>query len=244
VANALNYKRSNILTVAGISDPNKSVDELFEQVETLVIDMDTGEYTSEVDVESFDQRKASKDPGLSIELKDDQDIAQIGRRSKFGSVYLIRDGERLDKIVLPIEGYGLWGILYGFISLESDAKTVSSITFYEHKETPGLGGEIENKKWQASWSGKQIVDSQGQPKLQVIKGRVNSATSEPEYKIDGLAGATLTSNGVTNLVQFWMGEDGFGPYLERVRNGLGQASAAKAEVDMRESKQQFSQQKG
>lgn len=229
VANKLNYKRSNILTVAGIADPSKSVDELFERVETRVVDMATGEYTDAVDAETFDQRKASKDSELSVTLDKSQDIAQIRSRAKYGNVYLVRDGEQIDKIILPVKGYGLWSTMYGFISLESDATTVSSITFYEHAETPGLGGEIENKKWQASWQGKQIAGVTGQPKLQVIKGRVSEATPEPEYKIDGLAGATLTSNGVTNLVHFWMGENGFGPYLERVRNGNAQAAKSSLE---------------
>lgn len=233
VANKLNYKRSNILTVAGIADSNKSIDELFEQVETLIVDMATGEYTDAVDVDTFDQRKASKDPELSIKLDKDQDIAQIGRRAKYGNVYLVRESGQIDKIVLPIKGYGLWSTLYGFISLESDATTVSSITFYEHAETPGLGGEIENKKWQASWNGKRITDLQGQPKLEVIKGRVNLTATGSEYKIDGLAGATLTSNGVTNLIQFWMGENGFGPYLARIRGSQTQASTANKTVELR-----------
>lgn len=244
VANKLNYKRNNILTVAGIADPTKSVDELFARVETRVVDMLTGEYTDAVDAETFDQRKASNEPELSIKLDKSQDIAQIGRRAKYGNVYLVRDGEQIDKIVLPVKGYGLWSTMYGFISLESDAMTVSSITFYEHAETPGLGGEIENKKWQASWEGKQIAGAQGKPKLHVIKGRVTAATSEPEYKIDGLAGATLTSNGVTNLVKFWMGSDGFGPYLERVRNGRSQALIGKPANKPLDNNQQLNQKKG
>jgi len=225
VANKLNFKRSNILTVAGISDSDKSVDELFaEQVETFVVDLQSGEYTDAVDADSFDQRKASKDPRYMVKLKKEQDIAQIGSLSKYANVYLVRRGNDVSKIILPIKGYGLWSTLYGFISLESDATTVSSITFYEHAETPGLGGEIENRKWQASWAGKRISDLEGNPALRVIKGQVNPDTPEPEYKIDGLAGATLTSNGVTNLIQFWMGDKGFGPYLKRVRSQGAQAA--------------------
>jgi len=174
VANKLVDKKSNILTVAGISGEG-SVDEL---------------------------------------------IANIRGRSKFANVYLVNKEGSVDKIILPIKGYGLWSTMYGFIALENDATTVSSITFYEHGETPGLGGEIENKKWQASWKGKQLIDTAGNTVLSLIKGTVTDNTSDRQYKIDGLAGATLTSNGVTNLVQFWMGKDGFGPYLERVRKDL------------------------
>lgn len=218
VANQLLDKKQNILTVAGLSDSSKTVDELFEQVETRVIDVATGEYTDEFDALTFDQERASKDPATSISLTKEQDIASISSRSNYANVYLIRDGESVDKIVLPVKGYGLWTTLYGFIALESDAQTVSGITFYEHGETPGLGGEIDNKKWQASWVGKKIANPQGEIVLSLIKGTVGSNTPDPEYKIDGLAGATLTSNGVTNLVKFWMGENGFGPYLKRFKS--------------------------
>lgn len=219
VANKLVDKKSNILTVAGISGEG-SVDELFQQIETRVVDMQTGEFTTEVDPVSFDQRKASKDPAYRVDLSSEQDIANIRGRSKFANVYLVNKEGSVDKIILPIKGYGLWSTMYGFIALENDATTVSSITFYEHGETPGLGGEIENKKWQASWKGKQLIDTAGNTVLSLIKGTVTDNTSDRQYKIDGLAGATLTSNGVTNLVQFWMGKDGFGPYLERVRKDL------------------------
>lgn len=225
VANALLDKKNNILAVSGIDLSGKSVADAFTQIETKVVDMATGDFTDAVDPITFDQRKASKDPEYRVDLNGDQDIAQIGGRSKYANVYLVKEGDVVSKIILPIKGYGLWSTLYGFIALERDANTVSGITFYEHKETPGLGGEIENKKWQASWDGKKIIDASGQPVIQLIKGTVAATTPSAEHKIDGLAGATLTSNGVTNLVQFWMGEDGFGPYLEKVRAKQSQASA-------------------
>lgn len=220
-ANKLLDKKRNILAVAGIADDGKSVDELFQQIETRVVDMQSGEFTDEVDAQTFDQRKASKDPLYRVDLDGEEDIAQIGGRSKYANVYLLNKNDQLDKIILPIKGYGLWSTMYGFISLENDANTVSGITFYEHAETPGLGGEIENSKWQMSWQGKKITDAQGQPILRLIKGQVDLSASDANYKIDGLAGATLTSNGVSNLIQFWMGKDGFGPYLQKVRSKRG-----------------------
>lgn len=224
IANQLLDKKKNILTVAGLTDESKTVDELFEQVETRVIDVASGEYTDAVDAVTFDQERASKDSATSVRLTKEQDVASISARSKYANVYLIRNGGSVDKIVLPVKGYGLWTTLYGFIALEGDADTVSSITFYDHGETPGLGGEIDNKKWQASWAGKKLTNSQGEVVLSLIKGTVGTNTSDPEYKIDGLAGATLTSNGVTNLVKFWMGEDGFGPYLERFKRSNNSAN--------------------
>ena len=215
VANALLDKKKNILAVAEITGEG-TIEELFQGVEPKVVDMATGEYTDEVDAATFNQRKAANDPRYRVELTKEQDDAQIGGRSKYATVYLVRDGDRVSKYILPIKGYGLWSTMYGFIALESDAATVSGITFYEQKETAGLGGEIENPRWQSLWKGKQILDPQGQPALHVVKGNVTESTPNAQYKIDGLAGATLTSNGVTNLIKFWMGDDGFGPYLQRV----------------------------
>ena len=217
VANKLLDKKSNILLVSGISDDSKSVDELFSQINTRVVDLQTGEYTDVVDANTYDQQKASKESAYRVELSKAQDIAGIGGRAKYASVYLVNKDEQLDKIIIPVKGYGLWSTLYGFLALEKDAKTVSGLTFYDHKETPGLGGEIDNKKWQASWKGKQIVNAEGIPVLSLIKGKVSIDSPNAIYQIDGLAGATLTSRGVSNLIKFWVGENGFGPYLERLR---------------------------
>lgn len=226
VENALLDKKKNILAVSGLASEGKSVEELFTQIETRVVDLSSGEYTDAVDPLTFDQRKAAKEADYRVDLDKSQDIAQIGGLSKYANVYLVRDGEAVSKIILPIKGYGLWGTMYGFIALEPDANTVSGITFYEHKETPGLGGEIENKSWQQSWSGKEVANAQGEPVIRLVKGTVSEATANSEHKVDGLAGATLTSNGVTNMVQFWMGEDAFGPYLDRAAKQYSSAADA------------------
>ena len=117
-----------------------------------------------------------------------------------GVVYLINDGG----VVIPIEGYGLWGTLYGFLALEADARTVKGITYYTHKETPGLGGEVDNERWKARWPGRLATDEKGLPALRVKKGQAGTAAEDP-YQVDGLSGATITSRGVTNMLAFWLG---------------------------------------
>lgn len=211
-------KQRNILQVAGLTDSSQSIEERFKQIETRIVDMTSGDYVDSVDVEAFDQRKASKDPGQSVLLSNDQDIAKIGSRAKYGKVYLLKDGDAVSKIIIPIKGYGLWSTMYGFVALQADANTITDVTFYEHNETPGLGGEIKNRNWQKIWQGKRVYDENFQPAFQLVKGRVSEATPNKEYKVDGLAGATLTSNGVTNLVRFWVGENGFGPYLKKIQS--------------------------
>ena len=162
-------------------------------------------------IESYNQRQAEKVPELSDSLTRQEDIARIKRRVKYAMVYIVEDNGAIDKIVLPINGYGLWGIMYGFLALEGDGNTVSGIGFYELKETPGLGYEVTNPDWMALWPGKKIYDQQGSVAMRVVKGR-----GQGEHEIDGLAGASLTSAGVQNLIEFWLGEDGFGPFIRNV----------------------------
>lgn len=215
---ALDRKR-NILAAAGMLDEGSSVDELFAQVETRVVDLRTGRFTDEVEPQNYDQRSAAKDPALSDALGAGEDPAKILRKAHYAPVYLFKDAQGgLDRIVLPVRGYGLWGQLYGFIALESDAQTVAGLGFYEHKETPGLGGEVDNPRWKAHWPGKQVYRD-GDVAIEVIKGTVDPAAANAEYKVDGLAGATLTTRGVSNLVQYWLGDNGFAPFLANLKAG-------------------------
>jgi Na+-transporting NADH:ubiquinone oxidoreductase subunit C len=133
------------------------------------------------------------------------------------SVYIVRDGDDLAQLVLPIHGYGLWSTMYGFLSLENDLQTVASIKFYDHGETPGLGGEIDNPAWQAKWVGKKIYDESGAPRLRVVKGSIDAGAADAEYQIDGISGSTLTGIGVSNMLEYWLGENGFREFLIRIQ---------------------------
>lgn len=218
VANQLQDRNRNILAAAGMLQEGVPVEEQFSKVQPRVVDLRTGKFADEVDPDSFNQRKAAKDPGQSEALSAEQDIAKVKRRENFALVYVVMDEGNIDKVILPVRGYGLWSTLYGFMALESDYNTVAGIGFYEHAETPGLGGEVDNPRWKAFWPGKQVYGD-GEVKIHLLKGAVDNSRPGAEYQIDGLAGATLTGRGVTNLVQFWMGEDGFGPFLANLKEG-------------------------
>lgn len=211
--------KSNILASAGLLQPGVSIEEQFKAVTVKVVDMETGRFSDAVDPATYNQRKASKDPGQSLGLSGDEDLAKIKRRANFATVYLIETPAGIDKVILPIKGYGLWSTMYGFIALESDLSTVAGIGFYEHAETPGLGGEIDNPKWKASWQGKRAYDDDGQLGLSVIKGRVDTERDGANYQIDGLAGATLTTRGVDNLIRYWLGESGFAGFINHLKQG-------------------------
>ena len=99
------------------------------------------------------------------------------------------------------------------------SNTVRGFGFYDQEETPGLGGEVDNPIWKGRWPGKKVYDAKGDVALHVIKGAVDPANPNAKTQIDGLAGATLTANGVSNLIKFWMGENGFKPFLTNLKAG-------------------------
>lgn len=212
-------RKRNILAAAGMLQEDVSVEEQFAQITTRVVDLRDGKYTDAVSAESYDQKRAAKDPSLSRALDATEDQAKISRREDYALVYLVEDANGgIEKIILPVRGYGLWSTLYGFIALESDANTVAGLGFYEHGETPGLGGEVDNPRWKAQWPGKKVYQN-GEPTLALVKGSVNPQSADARWQVDGLAGATLTGRGVTNLVQFWLGENGFAAYLNNLKSG-------------------------
>lgn len=209
-------RSTNILQAAGLFTPGADAISLFaRKVTPKLVDLDTGEYVEDQDVTRFNQRKATKDPQQSRELLATEDVAGLKRRAKYAPVYLIKEAGEIQTIVLPINGKGLWSTMYGFLALRGDGRTVLGITFYEQGETPGLGAEVANPKWQAKWVGKTVFDSQGQLAIQVTKRQ----TTPAEHHVDAIAGATLTSTGVNNLIQFWLGENGFGRFLTQFHKG-------------------------
>jgi len=222
-------RQRNILAAAGLYDgtqSNQEVGELFNRFELVLVDMETGLVATDdvleaagVDASKYDQRKAAKNPALSSALDPAEDIASIKRQARFSQVYLLRNDGQLESVVLPVHGYGLWSTLYGYLAMEGDGNTVQGLGFYEHGETPGLGGEVDNPKWKALWPGKLAYNDAGKPALHIIKGKVDPASADAVHAIDGLSGATLTSKGVSNLIHFWTGERGYQSFLQRVREG-------------------------
>lgn len=219
ITNQLLDKKRNILSIAGLLEEGVSVEEQFKKVTARLVDLRTGEFSDEIDPLTYDQQKASKEPVLSQQLDASEDIASIRRRANYATVYMVENEDGIETMILPIHGYGLWSTLYGFIALEGDLQTVVGLGFYQHAETPGLGGEVDNPNWKQQWTGKVVYDEQDDVAIQVIKGSVDPGMADAEHKIDGLAGATLTSRGVEKLVQFWMGENGFRPFLDNLSAG-------------------------
>ena len=215
--NVLLDKRKTILASAGLLDQDIPVEEIFLSIQEKIVNLETGNYDSSIDLSTYNERDYSRNLITSIELKPSEDIAVLKRRENFSKVYLNYKNDELSAIILPVRGLGLWGTLYGYLAIKPDLQTVIGLEFYKDKETPGLGGEVNNPKWKRLWKGKEIFSPSGEILLSVIKGKVNNNEPVSKFQVDGLSGATITSNGVTNLLSFWLGDLGYGPYLRNLK---------------------------
>jgi len=217
-------KQSNILAVAGVkvSDVAKrDIAKLYgNNIEARLVDLASGDFVegkTSKDADNFDTKQAAKDPASNIRLTPADDKAGLRQISRQIPVFFAKDATgKVDSIILPIYGQGLWSTMYAFVAVAADGQTIKGITYYDHGETPGLGGEIENPAWRELFVGKKLFDQNGMPALRIIKGH---APEGSEHEIDGLSGATLTGNGVQHTFDFWMGPKGFGPFLAKVRAG-------------------------
>jgi Na+-transporting NADH:ubiquinone oxidoreductase subunit C len=210
--NAALDKKSNILGAAGLlgnATTKEDIAEIYlDRVQEKFVDLSTGEYVEKPSPD-FDMYKAAKQPEFTVQVEG----SNVGflRRASIATIYHITDEQdQVTRIILPVHGSGLWDLMYGFLALDNDGQTIRELIYYRHKETPGLGGEIQNPSWQAKWNGKKLFKD-GEVAISVDK----NVASDNMYAVDALSGATLTSNGVENTLQYWAGENGFGTYLKR-----------------------------
>ncbi|WP_321393905.1 Na(+)-translocating NADH-quinone reductase subunit C [uncultured Desulfuromusa sp.] len=214
--------RKTVLAAGGFQqqiDDGGNIDELFTaNMELRLVDLETGEYTTAVDAATYDQKEAVNNPELSVKIPADQDLAGIGTRAKYAAVYLEKSGD----IVLPIRGAGMWGPMYGYIAIAADGTTVKGFTFYQHAETPGLGAEVDNPKWKQQWPDKKLYNDSGKLVLKVVKkGEYNPNAADAVNTIDGIAGSTVTGGKVHNIIRYWFGENGYAPFLNKLKAKRG-----------------------
>ncbi len=185
-------RQKNVMVAAGLVAPDDKrqraeLEKLYkDRVDEVVVDLEEGKVA------------AGKSPADVAAMKKPED------RLRYRVVAIGKSTEgKPDTYVLPISGKGLWSTIYGYLALEHDATHVRGVTFYKHGETPGLGGECENPVWCAQWKGKSILDEQHKlVGVGVKKGKVDPAVPmEKAHKVDGLSGATITSNGITKFVK-------------------------------------------
>jgi Na+-transporting NADH:ubiquinone oxidoreductase subunit C len=215
--NALLARQRNILEVAGLYQAGQPVDAQFARIEPHLVDLATGDYVEGADAVRFDIARTARDPKQSVPVAADEDVAKLHRRPRTMPVFLVRGDAGIETVILPVHGYGLWSTMYAYVALDGRAERVKGVTFYSHAETPGLGAEIENARWRSSWVGKRLLDDAGRVQFDIAKGA--PAPEVADFHVDALSGATLTSNGVENMIHYWLGEQGFGPYLARLKSG-------------------------
>jgi Na+-transporting NADH:ubiquinone oxidoreductase subunit C len=209
--NAALDKKSNILNAAGLYEmgmSNSAIESTYsERVEQRFVNLDEGTFV-EAPKPDYDMYKAAKETEYSTKVTN----SNVGfqRRPNVASVYLVRDDAGdVSRIILPVHGSGLWDLMYGFLAVDADGQTVRELIYYQQKETPGLGGEVQNPAWQDKWDGKELYED-GEVAIRVVK----NANPRNPHTIDALSGATLTSNGVENTIRYWVGEQGFGQFLK------------------------------
>ncbi|GAB4339431.1 MAG: Na(+)-translocating NADH-quinone reductase subunit C [Calditrichia bacterium] len=223
-ANKKHEKLKNILLAGDLLKEDSDVEKIYnENIRPVLINIETGEVVpeSEIDPElnprEYDLKSVASNPKYSTEIPSGKDIAGIRTRPKFLPVYEVISNGEIESLILPIYGKGLWSTMYGFIALDKDLRTIKGFTFYEHGETPGLGGEVDNPKWKAQWKNKMAYDENGNVLIEVIKGKVDPSSPAANHQIDGLSGSTLTTRGVHNLVRFWLGEMGYSSLIKRLK---------------------------
>ena len=218
--NALNEKRINILVAAGLANsgerlPAGEIDKRYGEVIPVVVDLQTGELDKNEDADTYDMYAAAQDSQQGQALKEDP--ASIKRIAKKGSAYLLVEDGAIKRVIIPIQGYGLWSTMYGFtaLDLKDNQPVVSALTFYKQAETAGLGSEITNPVWQQKWHGKLPYDANGTPQLKVPK----RAAPGSDHEVDSISGATLTSKGVQYMMNFWLGEQGYQAFIRQIQEG-------------------------
>jgi len=209
LTNAVLDKKRNILVAANLLKQDTDIEQAFANIEQRFVDLATGQFVTLENPADFNQRESSKNPQASVAIEDDP--ARIRRRSKIASIYLVLSDKKVETIILPIHGRGLFSTLYGFIALESDKQTIVGLKFYEQGETPGLGGEVDNPRWLAGWTGKQLLDENGKLVLTLVKG-----LAKTEFEVDAISGSTMTTNGLQKMLDYWLSEQGFAPFLARL----------------------------
>lgn len=220
--NRLLERSSNIMQLTGLLQADEVPDDeemlaLFKSLDTRMIEISEGRFDDTNDPHTFDQRRAVNDPKLGLQIPQQMDVASLGRRSRFAPVYMVWDGAVLNRMILPVRGTGMWSMMYGYIAVEADLRTIAGMNFYEQNETPGLGDQIAHEYWLQKWRGLKIYDDQLNLAFRVSEDNVQPGSEAGLYEVDALSGATVTANAVTALMHYWFGPHGYGPFLDHLR---------------------------
>ncbi|NIW24179.1 MAG: NADH:ubiquinone reductase (Na(+)-transporting) subunit C [Gammaproteobacteria bacterium] len=209
-----------VVQAAGLIERGAKLDareivDRFLDLEVRIVDLDTGAFSGDVSPTTYDFRIAMNDPDQTRPIPDELDIASLGRRPIYLPVYVLRSDSEIEQIVLPIYGQGMWATIHGFISIGADFATVEGVAFYEHGETPGIGDRFLEPDWLAQWQGQRVYDDSQRLVFRIGADDVSPVVTDT---IDAITGATITVSAIERLVRYWLGDDGFGPFLATQRS--------------------------
>jgi Na+-transporting NADH:ubiquinone oxidoreductase subunit C len=196
---------------------DREIVNIFQKIEARIIDLRVGQFDTKYNPDTFDTWTIDNNPELSIPIPTENDIAHLSRRSQLITVYLVKDKDTMDRILLPIYGQGMWSKIYGFIALETDLNTIADIIIYKQAETSGIGDKILNSDWQSSWRKRKIYDDKGRLQIGIKGGQSDQKSLVSVHQIDAITGATVTVDAVKNLVRYWFGVHGYEPFLDNFR---------------------------
>lgn len=181
-------KMENILSSVGINGTSEEAESNFSRYISSQVVLDIKGEPVNGGTSAFD-----------IDLKKELDKEKTGNKDKeLFPLFIAKKGNK-EYYIIPVRGKGLWGPIWGFIALEEDMNTVYGVSFGHKSETPGLGAEIDTEKFQEKFKGKKILDDEGGfVSVKVLKG---SAGSTNPHGVDAVSGATITSDGVTEMLQ-------------------------------------------
>jgi len=206
------------LVLAALSDIGRT--QTIDSLEARLVDLATGEFDESIDPATYDAVRAASRPATSVAIPADLDLAGLKRRALLAQVYLVRASDNsVDLIIMPVSGRGYQSTLRAWLVLDGDARTVRALKFYQHGETPGVGARIEEPEWEAQWRDLSAYDDDGVLRIGVRTHAGGGYSDDAQYQVDGISGATRTAQGVDGMLRFWLGEFGFEPFLQRVREG-------------------------
>lgn len=198
--------------VRGIPGMSDVLEQSGGTLSTVVVDLDKGRAARDVTPDTLGSVLANPENWSTLDAA--EDLAGLGQRPNFVQIFLLRENDEVSVALLPIAGQGYGGRIDAIIAIRGDMNTIAGLAITQHSETPGLGGRIEERSWQASFPGTELRDDSGELRFRVARG-----PSSGVHEVDGITGATRTGRGVTQMVRFWLGPDGYGPLIAAIRRG-------------------------
>jgi len=191
-------KKKNILTSVNIESTAKNAEELYAKniTESYVVNAN-GSVVESADAFTIDMKKELSKPLMDRNLP-----------------IFVSNVDNVKQYIIPVYGKGLWGPIWGYVSLNDDLSTIYGANFAHKGETPGLGAEIDTKTFQAQFIGKQIFDVSGTfVSVRVLKG--GTANHESKHEVDGISGGTITSVGVDEMLKECLSS--YEPYFKNIK---------------------------